>query len=357
LQPRLPARQTEQQAGRATTQAAREADLTAAQTALSALFPPPDQPLFSALLAGRYRLITRLGSGGMGTVWLARDELLDRQVGVTEVRPLAGVTERERGMLRERTLREARLAARLRHPNVVAVHDVIEDGDQPWIVMELGPARSLRDVIQRGGPLTPQQAAQIGLQVLAALRAAHAIGIMHRDVKPDNVLIDTDGRAVLADFGIAHAHDSPILTASGVVLGSSSYIAPERARGERGGRESDLWSLGATLYSAVEGRPPYDRPGALVTAMAAARRTLIRRAGQGRCGRSSAGCSAMTRAAPGSCCRRADAAPGPRGRRHAPHRPAPAVGPLTSAAGRIPPRNLRGKDSGGRSARMHLSRW
>jgi eukaryotic-like serine/threonine-protein kinase len=223
------------------------------------------------VLVGRYRLITPLGSGGMGTVWLARDELLDRQVGVKEVRPPAGVTERERGMLRERTLREARIAARLRHPNVVAVHDVIEDGDQPWIVMELGPARSLRDVIQQGGPLTPQQAAQIGLQVLAALRAAHAIGIMHRDVKPDNVLLDTDGRAVLADFGIAHAQDSPILTASGVILGSPSYIAPERARGERGGRESDLWSLGATLYSAVEGRPPYDRPGALVTAMAAAR--------------------------------------------------------------------------------------
>ena len=173
-------------------------------------------------------------------------------------------------MLRERTLREARIAARLRHPNVVTVFDVIEDGDQPWIVMELGPARSLRDIVEQDGPLRSQQAAEIGLQVLAALQTAHRIGVLHRDVKPGNVLIDADGRAVLADFGIARAQDSPTLTASGVVLGSPSYIAPERARGEQGGPPSDLWSLGATLYSAVEGRPPYDRPGALATLMAVA---------------------------------------------------------------------------------------
>ena len=168
-------------------------------------------------------------------------------------------------MLRERTLREARTAARLSHPNVVTIYDVVEDGGRPWIVMELVPARSLRDIVAENGPLTPQRAAEVGLQVLAALGAAHSLGIMHRDVKPGNVLIDAGGRAVLADFGIARTQDSPTLTTSGVLVGSPSYIAPERARGERGGRESDLWSLGATLYAAVEGWPPYDRNGALAT--------------------------------------------------------------------------------------------
>ncbi len=220
------------------------------------------------VLVGRYRLIRALGSGGMGTVWLALDELLDRQVAVKEVSPLLDVTENEREMLRERTLREARIAARLRHPNVVTIYDVIEDGGRPWIVMELVPARSLRDVVQQNGPLTPRQAAAIGLQVLAALRAAHATGVMHRDVTPGNVLVGTDGRAVLADFGIARALDNPTVTRSGMLVGSPSYIAPERARGDRGGPESDLWSLGATLYSAVEGRPPYDRGSALATLMA-----------------------------------------------------------------------------------------
>jgi hypothetical protein len=222
------------------------------------------------VLAGRYRLISPLGSGGMGTVWLALDELLGRQVAVKEVSPPPDVTEDERAMLRERTMREARIAARLHHANVVTVYDVVEDGGRPWIVMELGPARSLRDIVLQDGPLTPQQTAKIGVQVLAALRAAHAIGVMHRDVKPGNVLIDTDGRAVLADFGIARAQDSPTITGAGVILGSPSYLAPERARGEREGPESDLWSLGATLYAAVEGRPPYDRSGALATLMAVA---------------------------------------------------------------------------------------
>jgi serine/threonine protein kinase len=220
------------------------------------------------VVAGRYRLISALGNGGMGTVWLAEDDLLSRQVAVKEVSPPADMTAHERELLRERTLREARTAARLSHPNVVTIYDVVEDDGQPWIVMELVPSRSLRDVVQAAGPLTAQQAAGVGLQILAALSAAHALGIMHRDVKPGNVLIDAGGRAILADFGIARTQDSTALTTSGVLVGSPSYIAPERARGERGGPESDLWSLGATLYALVEGRPAYDRAGPLPTLMA-----------------------------------------------------------------------------------------
>jgi eukaryotic-like serine/threonine-protein kinase len=220
------------------------------------------------VVADRYRLISALGNGGMGTVWLAEDELLARQVAVKEVSPPADMTPHEREMLRERTLREARTAARLNHPNVVAIYDVVEDDRRPWIVMELVPSRSLRDVVQENGPLTAQQAAAAGLQVLAALNAAHALGIVHRDVKPGNVLIDATGRAILADFGIARTQDSSTHTTSGMIVGSPSYIAPERARGERGGPESDLWSLGATLYALVEGRPAYDRAGPLPTLMA-----------------------------------------------------------------------------------------
>jgi eukaryotic-like serine/threonine-protein kinase len=220
------------------------------------------------LIAGRYRLIEQLGSGGMGTVWLARDELLRRRVAVKEVFPPPGLSENERETLRERTLREARTAAQLSHPNVVTIYDVAEDDGRPWIVMELIEARSLRELVDQNGPLDPRAAARVGLQLLAALRSAHAIGVMHRDVKPGNVLMHADGRAVLADFGIARAEDSPATTTSGVLVGSPSYIAPERARGERGGPASDLWSVGATLYAAVEGRPPYDRGGALPTLMA-----------------------------------------------------------------------------------------
>jgi serine/threonine protein kinase len=220
------------------------------------------------IVAGRYQLIEPLGSGGMGTVWLARDELLRRRVAAKEIFPPAGMTADERAALRQRTLREARTAARLSHPNVVTIYDVAEDDGRPWIIMELIQARSLREVVEQDGPLDPPAAARVGLQVLAALRSAHALGIMHRDVKPGNVLIEADGRAVLADFGIARAEDSTATTASGVLVGSPSYIAPERAQGDRGGPASDLWSLGATLYAAVEGRPPYDRAGALATLMA-----------------------------------------------------------------------------------------
>lgn len=222
----------------------------------------------SRVIAGRYRLIAHLGSGGMGHVWLAQDELLRRRVAVKEVSPPAGLSDDERAMLRERTLREARTAARLNHPNVVTVYDVVEDNGRPWIVMELIQAQSLRELVDENGPLEPSAAARIGLQLLGALQSAHAIGVMHRDVKPGNVLIDAEGRAVLTDFGIARAEGGPATTTSGVLVGSPPYIAPERARGERGGPASDLWSLGATLYAAVEGRPPYQRAGALPTLMA-----------------------------------------------------------------------------------------
>ena len=222
------------------------------------------------LIAGRYRLLSTVGSGGMGTVWRAEDQLLGRMVAVKEVAPPTDVTADEGRTLRDRTLAEARIAARLAHPNVVTVYDVVEDGGRPWIVMELVDARSLRDIVDQAGPLTPHQTAQIGNQLLSALRAAHALGIVHRDVKPGNVLIDGDGRAVLADFGIARTLDSPTVTRSGVIVGSPAYTAPERARGERGGPASDLWALGATLYATVEGRPPYQRDGALATLNAVA---------------------------------------------------------------------------------------
>ena len=237
---------------------------------MRARVPGSGQPMSAAIdsgrvVAGRYRLTEVLGSGGMGTVWLAVDQLLDRQVAVKEVLPPPDVTDAESQTLRDRTLREARMAARLNHPNVVTVYDVVEDGNRPWIVMELVQARSLRDIVEQDGPLTAQRAAKVGLQVLAALRAAHRLEIVHRDVKPGNVLIDDDGRAVLADFGIARGLDGATLTTSEVLVGSPSYIAPERAHGEPGGPGSDLWSLGATLYAAVEGRPPYQREGAVAT--------------------------------------------------------------------------------------------
>ncbi|HXF21891.1 MAG TPA: protein kinase [Streptosporangiaceae bacterium] len=217
------------------------------------------------LVAGRYRLVSALGSGGVGRVWLAQDELLGRAVAIKEFSPPAELGEAEREMLLQRSLREAKTAARLSHPNVVTIYDAVEDGGRPWIVMEMIPARSLRDLVRDHGPVEPHQAAGIGLQVLAALRAAHALGITHRDVKPANVLIDNTGRAVLADFGIAHTAGSPTLTRTGMLVGSPSYIAPERAHGDHGGPESDLWSLGATLYAVVEGRPPYDRVSPLAT--------------------------------------------------------------------------------------------
>src|SRR5438270_10715124 len=211
------------------------------------------------VLAGRYRLGAVIGRGGMGAVWQARDELLNRDVAIKEIVWPAQLDPAERETARRRAVREAQMAARLSHPNVVGVYDILEEDGRPCIVMELVPFRSLRDAVAEDGPMSPAEAAQVGLSVLAALRAVHGAGVVHRDVKPANILLGPSGRVVLADFGIAKAADSPALTASGVLLGSPSYLAPERARGGRAGTAADLWALGASLYAAVEGRPPFER--------------------------------------------------------------------------------------------------
>jgi eukaryotic-like serine/threonine-protein kinase len=217
------------------------------------------------LLAGRYRLSEVIGHGGMGVVWRARDELLSRDVAVKEIVWPADLTEHERQTAYHRATREAQMAARLNHPNVVRIYDIVEEDDHPWIVMEFLPYRSLRDIVRDEGPLTPPQAAKVGLGILAALRAAHAEGVEHRDVKPANVLIGPDDRVVLTDFGIARPADTTTLTTAGILIGSPSYIAPERARGGPSGAPGDLWGLGASLYAAVEGHPPFEREHVLAT--------------------------------------------------------------------------------------------
>jgi eukaryotic-like serine/threonine-protein kinase len=217
------------------------------------------------LIGGRYRLDRSIGRGGMGTVWQGRDEVLGREVAVKEVRFPPGLSAAEQQDLRQRTLREARATARLSHPNVVTTYDVVEEDDRPWIVMELINARSLSQVLRDDGPLPPHRVAEIGLAMLGALEVSHKQGIVHRDVKPGNVLVTEDGRAVLTDFGIATMAGDPSLTSTGVVLGSPAYMSPERARGQRPGAAADLWSLGATLYAAVEGRPPFDSDNAIGT--------------------------------------------------------------------------------------------
>ncbi|MBP2707131.1 protein kinase [Microbispora sp. RL4-1S] len=210
------------------------------------------------LLAARYRLVEPVGRGGMGTVWRARDELLDRDVAVKEVRLPLVLDEELRAELCARTEREGRATAMVAHPSVITVFDVITEDDRPWIVMELLKARSLEELIKQEGPLPPRQAAEIGRQVLGALRAVHAKGILHRDVKPSNVLV-TEDRAVLTDFGLAALEGDASITQAGIVLGSAGYIAPERVLGDKASPAADLWSLGATLYTAVEGRGLHGR--------------------------------------------------------------------------------------------------
>ncbi|WP_404815345.1 serine/threonine-protein kinase [Streptomyces thermolineatus] len=217
------------------------------------------------LLAGRYRLGEVLGRGGMGTVWRATDEVLGRTVAVKELRFPGNIDEDEKRRLITRTLREAKATARIRSAGAVTVFDVVEEDDRPWIVMELVEGRSLSDAIREDGPVGPKRAAEIGLAVLDVLRAAHAEGILHRDVKPSNVLIADDGRVVLTDFGIAQVEGDPSVTSTGMLVGAPSYISPERARGRKPGPPSDLWSLGALLYATVEGRPPYDKGSAIAT--------------------------------------------------------------------------------------------
>lgn len=220
------------------------------------------------LVAGRYRLLAPVGAGGMGTVWRAEDVVLGREVAVKEVLFPRGLSDEDREVLRERTRREARAAARLDHPSAVTVYDVVEEGGSPYLVMELVEARTLSQVVREDGPLTPQRTAQVGLALLGALDMAHRQGIVHRDVKPGNVLLRADGRVVLTDFGIASSPGDSSITSTGLLLGSPSYIAPERARGLPPGPASDLWSLGATLFTAVEGRPPFDGGEPLLTVTA-----------------------------------------------------------------------------------------
>jgi serine/threonine protein kinase len=215
------------------------------------------------LLGDRYRLTSVVGRGGMGTVWRARDEVLDRDVAVKEVIAPRDLADADRDLMRQRTLREARATARLNHPNIVTVHDVVDEAGRPWIVMEYVQARSLQDIVDQEGALEPRRVAELGRQTLAALRAAHAIGILHRDVKPSNVLVTEDDRVVLTDFGIAYIEGDTTLTQTGLIVGSPAYLAPERAQGERAVPASDLWALGVTLYTACEGRPPYQRTDAV----------------------------------------------------------------------------------------------
>ncbi|MEU4421387.1 protein kinase [Actinoplanes sp. NPDC024001] len=222
------------------------------------------------LVAGRYRLLEPVGAGGMGRVWLARDEMLHRDVAIKEIVPPDWMTDAEKDRLRDRTLREARSAARLNHPHVVRIYDVVQHEGQSWIVMEYIASRSLHQVLQEEGPYDPAGAARIGLAVLDALDAAHRAGVLHRDVKPHNVLIGVDGQVVLTDFGLATFVDDGTVTAPGLIVGSPQYVSPERARDGASTVESDLWSLGATVYAAVEGRSPYARETAMATLAALA---------------------------------------------------------------------------------------
>lgn len=224
-----------------------------------------EDPGSERVIAGRYRLLSPLGEGGMGTVWRARDEVLQREVAVKEVRAPAGLLESEIERMYARLEREAWAAARISHRNVVTVYDVAMEDGRPWIVMELVRGIALSDLLDAEGPLDPQRAAHIGAEVLAALRAAHEAGVLHRDVKPGNVLMANDGRVVLTDFGIATVEGSSALTMTGEVIGSPEFLAPERALGRTPGPESDLWSLGVLLYAAVEGNSPFRQPTPLST--------------------------------------------------------------------------------------------
>ncbi|WP_254792965.1 serine/threonine-protein kinase, partial [Streptomyces sp. CC77] len=217
------------------------------------------------LVTGRYRLLGPLGEGGMGVVWRARDEVLGREVAVKEVRAPAGLGAEDVRRLYARLEREAWATARIAHRNVVTVHDVAAEDGRPWIVMELVRGLTLAEVLQAEGPLPPRRAARIGAEVLAALRAAHEAGVLHRDVKPGNVMLGNDGRVVLTDFGIALVEGSPQLTVTGELVGSPEYLAPERAMGRASGPASDLWSLGVLLYAAVEGGTPFRRDTVLGT--------------------------------------------------------------------------------------------
>jgi serine/threonine protein kinase len=208
-------------------------------------------------IAGRYRLDRQIASGGMGTVWQGWDELLRRPVAVKQLHVQPGLTPQEREVAVQRAMREARITARLHHANAVQVFDVVDEQGSPCLIMQYVPSRSLQDLVRENGPLPATEVARIGAQVAAALAAAHEAGIVHRDVKPANILIAEDGTAMITDFGISHAFDDVTLTSTGMVTGTPAYLAPEVARGSPSDYASDVYSLGSTLYLAVEGRPPF----------------------------------------------------------------------------------------------------
>ncbi|HEX8303606.1 MAG TPA: protein kinase [Jatrophihabitans sp.] len=211
----------------------------------------------NALIAERYRLVNRIASGGMGIVWQAWDELLQRPVALKQLRPQPGLSDADAELISRRAMREARITARLHHPHAVPVYDVVEYQGQPCLIMQYLPSTSLQTIVNDHGPVQPTEAARIGGEVASALAAAHAAGIVHRDVKPGNVLIAEDGSAKITDFGISHALGDTTLTSTGMVTGTPAYLAPEVARGAESGFASDVFSLGATLYAATEGTPPF----------------------------------------------------------------------------------------------------
>ncbi|WP_436843439.1 serine/threonine-protein kinase [Streptomyces hundungensis] len=222
------------------------------------------------LLAGRYRLGDAIGRGGMGKVWRAHDEVLHRTVAVKELTAALYVAEADRAVLHARTQKEARAAARITHPGVVTVHDVLDHDNRPWIVMQYVDGPSLADAVKAadGHRIEAREAARIGLHVLGALRAAHAAGVLHRDVKPGNVLLASNGQVLLTDFGIAAIEGDVAITKTGELVGSIDYLAPERVQGAHPGPASDLWSLGATLYAAVQGESPFRRDSPISTMQA-----------------------------------------------------------------------------------------
>jgi eukaryotic-like serine/threonine-protein kinase len=234
------------------------------------------------LIADRYRLTEHIGSGAMGVVWQAHDERLHRTVALKQLLLQPGLSASEAHEARERAMREGRIAARLQHPNAVAVYDVVEDAGQPVLIMEYVPSKSLSAVLDERGTLTPQEVARIGAQVATALTAAHAAGIVHRDIKPGNVLLAEDGTVKITDFGISRATGDVTVTATGMLAGTPAYLAPEVAKGENPGPPSDVFSLASTVYAAVEGQPPFglgDNTLALLHAVAACRTIPPRKAG------------------------------------------------------------------------------
>ncbi|OLR94151.1 serine/threonine-protein kinase [Actinokineospora bangkokensis] len=211
------------------------------------------------VVASRYAILNELGRGGMGVVWLAEDRMIGRNVAIKELHLPEGVPHDERKVFEERVLREARTAGRLNDPAVVTVYDVVQESGATYIVMELIQAPTLSDVVKERGPLPPEQVATLAEQLLSALEAAHQAGVVHRDVKPSNIMLARNSRVKLTDFGIAQSLDDPRLTSSGMLIGSPTYMAPERIRGEEASAASDLWALGAVLFFAIEGYSPFER--------------------------------------------------------------------------------------------------